>query len=83
MAKLPPKPKQDYSLNYRVKQKDGQWGNIKRAYGEWIGLDQVQKQINMLIRAYPRDIEISFGKDGMLLDYDGKEIESPMIFEKR
>ena len=76
-------PKKDYSLDYRVKMKDGKWGDWKCAFGEWIGLQQVQNQINMLIRSHPRTIEIRFEMKGKLLDYEGNEIGRNLIFEKR
>ena len=82
MAKLP-KPKHDYLLNYRVKEKSGNWGNWRIAFGQWIGIEHIQAQIKMLIRAYPRDIEIEFKMDGRLLDHNGDEIGKSMIFKKR
>lgn len=77
------KPKYDYSINYRVKEKSGQWGNWRIAFGEWIGIEQVQNQIKMLVKAYPRTIEIKFEKDGVLLDHKGEYLGESMIFEKR
>lgn len=82
MAKKP-KILHDYSLNYRVKEKNGQWSNWRIAFGQWIGIEQVQNQIKMLLRSYSRDIQIEFKKDGKLLDYNGKEIGRSMLFEKR
>lgn len=82
MPKLP-KTKQDYSLSYRVKEKSGQWSQWRIAFGEWIGIEHVQNQIKMLLKAYQRDIEIKFEKDGVLLDQKGEQINRAMIFEKR
>lgn len=77
------KSKLDYSLRYRVKIKNGQWGEWRIAYSQWMGITTVQNQIKILARAYPRDIEVEFEKDKKLLNWEGKEIGKSMIFEKR
>ncbi len=77
------KHKLDYSLRYRVKEKNYQWGEWRIAYGQWMGIGTVQNQIKILARAYPRDIEVEFEKDKKLLNWEGKEIGKSMIFEKR
>jgi hypothetical protein len=81
MAKA--KPKHDYSLNYRVRNHSGNWGEwIGKGFGEWIGLDQLQNQIKMLARSHSRDIEIEFLKDGKLLDFNGNETGKTIIYER-
>lgn len=71
-----------YSLAVRTRKRDGQWGEWQdRGQGEWIGLEHVQKQILMLRKAYTRDIEIAFYKDGKYLDYSGNEIGKPLYYE--
>lgn len=75
--------KEMYSLAVRTRNRDGSWGEWKdKGNGEWIGLEQVQKQILMLRKAYTYDLEIAFYKDGKYLDYSGNEIGRPIYYER-
>lgn len=73
----------DYSLSYRIKSKDGIWGKWHIGHGQWISLELVQKQIQMLVRSQHRTIEIEFKKDGQLLDYHGNKTEKNIVYETR
>jgi len=75
--------KSDYSLSVRVQNRDGKWSDWTcKGSGEWIGLEHVQSQIKMLRKAFNRDMEIAFFKDGKYLNYQGEEINKAIFYEK-
>ena len=77
------KTKTDYSITYRTRLKNGQWGEWKnKAEGLWQGLEVMQNQIKILIRANPRAIQIKVEKDGHLIDYMGNKTDKPIEYEK-
>lgn len=84
MKRTQPKINNPYTLTYRARTKDGQWGKWITGTGEWIGLVHVQNQIKMLkLNRKGSDMEFLLEYSGKYLNAKGEEIEGTFKLESR
>jgi len=77
------KIKNPYELNYRLRDKRGNWGNWISGKGEFESIQVVQNQIKNIRINHFCAIEVQFKKDGLLLDYSGNVTGKTIIYETR
>jgi len=75
------KIKNPYSLRIRVKKEDGKYGKWSGyGKGEFFDIKIVQRQMIMLSSSNKKGhSEIEFIKNGVLLDYNGKETQNYIV----